>query len=98
MTNQVGADLEQMVELARRFDAKAAEVDQLVADLSRLIGSGGAMGAVYWQGQLADRFRTEWDGVYVRNLRELAEALRAQSRYVDDNRRRSNLVLNGIDA
>jgi uncharacterized protein YukE len=97
-STQVGADLEQMVELARRFDAKAGEVDHLVADLSRLVGSGGAMGSVFWQGQLADRFRAEWESVYVKSLRELAEALRAQARYVDDNRRRSNLVLNGVDA
>jgi uncharacterized protein YukE len=96
-TTQVGANLEQLAELARRFEAKAGEVDQLVADLSRLIGTGGSMGSVFWQGRLADQFRSDWDGVYVRNLRDLAEALRQQARYVDDNRRRSNLVLNGID-
>jgi uncharacterized protein YukE len=97
-TGQVGANLEQMIELAQRFQVKADEVEQLITDLSRLVGSGGAMGAVYWQGRLADRFRAEWDSVYVRNLRQLADALRDQARYVDDNRRRSNLVLNGIDA
>ena len=97
-TGQVGANLEQMVELAQRFQVKADEVEHLITDLSRLIGSGGAMGAVYWQGRLADQFRVEWDGVYVRNLRQLADALRDQARYVDDNRRRSNLVLNGVDA
>jgi uncharacterized protein YukE len=97
-TGHVGANLDQLVELAQRFRAKADEVEHLVADLSRLVGSGGAMGAVYWQGRLADRFRTEWDTVYVPNLRQLADALRDQARFVDDNRRRSNLVLNGIDA
>jgi uncharacterized protein YukE len=97
-SGHVGADLDQLVELAQRFQIKADEVEHLITDLSRLIGSGGAMGAVYWQGRLADRFRTEWDTVYVRNLRQLVDALRDQARYVDDNRRRSNLVLNGIDA
>src|SRR5262245_47397982 len=97
-TGHVGANLDQMVELARNFQLKADEVTQLVSDLSRLVGSGGAMGAVYWQGRLADHFRSEWEGVYVPNLRQLADALRDQARYVDDNRRRSNLVLNGIDA
>lgn len=96
-TTQVGANLDQLAELARRFEAKATDVEQLVADLSRLIGTGGAMGSVFWQGRLADQFRADWDGVYVRNLRDLAEALRQQARYVDDNRRRSNLVLNGVD-
>ena len=95
---QVGANLTQMSELSRQFDVKAAEVEELIASLSRLVGSGGAMGSVFWQGQVADRFRADWESVYVRNLRQLAEALRQQARYVDDNRRRSNLVLNGIDA
>ena len=43
-------------------------------------------------------FRAQWDTVYVKNLHQLVEALHDQARYVDDNRRRSNLVLNGIDA
>lgn len=97
-TSQVGANLDQMVELARRFETKASDVEALIADLSRLVGGGGAMGSVFWQGQVADRFRSEWETVYVRSLRELASALRDQARYVDENRRRSNLVLNGIDA
>lgn len=97
-STQVGANLEQMAVLAARFEAKASEVEALISDLSALVGSGGSMGSVFWQGQLADRFRHEWDAVYVRNLRELVVALRDQARYVDENRRRSNLVLNGIDA
>ncbi len=95
---QVGANLDQMRQLSQRFDAKAAEVDQLVTELSNLIGSGGAMGSVFWQGHLADRFRSDWDSVYVRNLRQLSQALREQARYVDENRRRTNAVLNGVDA
>ena len=94
----VGANLSQLAELQRTFERKAAEVEQLIGEVSRLVGSSGAPGAVHWQGRLADRFRSEWDSVYVRNLRQLVEALRDQSRYVDENRRRSNLVLNGIDA
>jgi uncharacterized protein YukE len=97
-TSQVGANLEHLTELSHRFQAKAGEVEALIADLSRLVGSSGAMGAVFWQGQVADRFRVEWETVYVKGLRDLAEALRDQARYVDENRRRSNLVLNGIDA
>ena len=97
-SSQVGVNLEQMVELSHRFQTKAGEVEALIADLSRLVGSGGAMGSVFWQGQLADRFRHEWDAVYVRGLRDLADALREQARFVDENRRRSNLVLNGVDA
>ena len=97
-TTQVGVNLEQMVELARRFESKASDVEHLISDLSRLVGSGGSMGSVFWQGRLADQFRSEWETVYVKNLRELAEALRQQARYVDDNRRRSNLVLNGVDS
>lgn len=98
VTDTVGVNLEQMVELQQTFEAKAAEIDQLVADISRLVGSGGAPGAVHWQGRLADDFRAQWDSVYVKNLRELVQALHDQARYVNENRRRSNLVLNGVDA
>jgi uncharacterized protein YukE len=97
-SSQVGVNLEQMTELSHRFQAKAGEVDTLAADLSRLVGTGGAMGSVFWQGQLADRFRADWETTYLRGLRDLADALREQARYVDENRRRSNLVLNGVDA
>jgi uncharacterized protein YukE len=96
--DQIGVNLTQMTDLQRSFEAKAVEVEQLVTDLSRLVGTGGGMGTVFWQGRVADRFRAEWDTMYVRSLRQLAEALRLQARYVDDNRRRSNLALNGVDA
>lgn len=97
-TDTVGVNLGQMTQLGQTFEAKAAEVEQLAADISRLVGTAGAPGAVHWQGRLADEFRGEWDGVYVKNLRQLAQALRDQARYVDESRRRTNLVLNGIDA
>jgi uncharacterized protein YukE len=97
-TDTVGVNLTQMAELQRTFEQKAAEVEQVIGDVSRLVGSAGSPGAVHWQGRLADQFRSEWDGVYVKNLRQLSQALRDQSRYVDENRRRSNLVLNGVDA
>ena len=43
-TDTVGVNLSQMVELQRTFEQKAAEVDQLVADVSRLVGTAGAPG------------------------------------------------------
>ena len=97
-TDTVGVNLTQMSDLQRTFEAKAGQIEQLVAEVSRLVGSAGAPGAVHWQGRLADQFRQEWDGVYVKNLRQLTEALQQQARYIDENRRRSNLVLNGVDA
>jgi hypothetical protein len=87
-----------MVELQRMFETKAAEVDQLVVDLTALVGSGGATGSVHWQGRLADTFRAEWESVFVPNLRQLVQSLRDQAIYINENRRRSNLVLNGVDA
>src|SRR5690606_30921336 len=77
-TDTVGVNLAQMAELQRTFDAKAAQVEQLVAEVSRLVGSAGAPGAVHWQGRVADQFRQEWDGVYVKNLRQLTQALQQQ--------------------
>ena len=66
--------------------------------ISGPVGGAGAPGAVHWQGRIADQFRLEWDSVYVKNLRQLVLALQEQARYVNENRRRSNLALNGIDA
>jgi uncharacterized protein YukE len=97
-SDTVGVNLSQMAELQHTFEAKAGQVDQLIAEVSALVGSAGAPGAVHWLGRVADDFRTEWDTVYVKNLRQLVEALHDQARFIDDNRRRSNLVLNGIDA
>ncbi len=97
-TDTIGLNLSQMADLQRTFDAKAAEVDQLIAQISTLVGTAGTPGSVHWQGRLADQFRTEWDGVFVKNLRQLVQALQQQARYIDDSRRRTNLVLNGVDA
>lgn len=97
-TDNVGLNLSQMADLQRTFDTKAAEIEQLIAQISTLVGSAGAPGSVHWQGQLAEQFRAEWDGVFVKNLRQLVQAFQQQARYIDDSRRRTNLVLNGIDA
>ncbi len=94
----VGVNLSQMVELQQTFEQRAAQIEDLIATITNLVGSTGAPGAVHWQGRLADDFRAEWDAVYVRNLRQLVDALHDQARYVNENRRRSNLVLNGVDA
>ena len=94
----VGVNLSQMVELQQAFESRALQLDDLIAAISSLVGTGGAPGAVHWQGKLADDFRIEWDSVYVRNLRQLVDALHEQARYVNESRRRSNLVLNGVDA
>jgi len=94
----VGVNLTQMVQLQQTFDERSAQIEELIAAISSLVGSTGTPGSVHWQGKLADDFRAEWDAVYVKNLRQLVEALREQARYVNESRRRSNLVLNGIDA
>ena len=93
----VSVDLGQMLELQHAFDTRADQIDELTAAISALVGTGGAPGSVHWVGRIADQFRSQWDTVYVRNLRAASDALREQSRYVSENRRRSNLVLNGVD-
>ncbi len=97
-TDTVGANLAQLADLQRTFETKAGQVYQLVSEISSLVGGAGSPGAVHWQGRLADQFRTEWQTVYVKSLRQLVAALHEQARYVNENRRRSNLALNGIDA
>ena len=95
-TDTIGLNLTQMVELQRALERKAADVEQLASELGGLIGAGGGSGAVHWQGRLADQFRQDWDSVFAVNLRQLAQALHDQARFVDDSRRRANLVLTGV--
>ncbi|HNI34645.1 MAG TPA: WXG100 family type VII secretion target [Microthrixaceae bacterium] len=53
---QLGADVEQLDRLGARFKEKAAEIDQMQAQISSQITG------TWWQGGDADKFRGEWTG------------------------------------
>ena len=67
---QLGADVEQLDRLARKFDEEASQITQAVSQINSQVQSA------WWKGTDADRFRQEWQGTYASQLRRIAEALR----------------------
>lgn len=96
--DHVGADLGQLATLRQLFDAKAAEVDEIVQAVSAAVGPPGGQGSVRWEGQVAERFRQDWGSTFVPNLRRVGEALRESAGYVEQNRQNISQALNGTVA
>lgn len=92
----VGANITQLGTLRQLFDQKAAEVDELIRQVSTAVGTPGGQGAVHWEGQVAERFRGDWNSTFVPNLRRLGEALHESAAYVERNRQNIDQVLNGV--
>lgn len=68
---KVGAELGQMQQLKRTFDKHSREVNQLMASIDRQVG------ATWWEGPAANRFREAWKGEFRPALRKLEQALDA---------------------
>jgi len=66
---QLGADVEQLDQLAARFRSTADEIGQMVNQLGTQIHSA------WWQGPDADRFKSEWDGTYRAQLQNVCSRL-----------------------
>jgi WXG100 family type VII secretion target len=67
---QLGADVEQLDGLARRFQEESSQVDQLISRITSQINE------VWWQGPDAERFKSEWQGTFTQQLRNISTALR----------------------
>lgn len=70
---QLGADVEQLDQLARTFNEEAGKIQQAVSRIS------GQVNGVWWKGPDADRFRNEWEGTYRNQLQRIADELRQQA-------------------
>lgn len=84
---QIGGEIEQMNTLVTAFRAKAGEVTQLSNDVDRQLG------ATWWVGPAADRFRNSWTTEYKPALQRLNQALTDAAAEVD--RRKQALVQSG---
>ena len=73
---QLGADVEELDRLARTFQEEAAKIEQATARISSQVNS------VWWKGPDADRFRSEWEGSYRAQLRQIAERLKQTGQQV----------------
>ena len=53
---QLGADVEQLDQLSRKFDQEAQQIAQATQQISSQVNS------TWWKGPDADRFKNEWEG------------------------------------
>ena len=67
---QLGADVEQLDSLSKKFDAEAQMIAQATQQISAQVNS------TWWKGPDADKFRNEWEGQFASQLKKIAEALR----------------------
>lgn len=68
-----GADIEQVQQLSNQLNAKANDIQSIVSQLSSAINS------VNWLGPDADRFRSDWTGQHVAQLKQVITALQTAS-------------------
>jgi len=67
---QLGADVEQLDQLARKFEQEAQQIAQATQQISSQVNS------TWWKGPDADKFRNEWESQFASQLKKIAEALR----------------------
>jgi len=67
---KMGADVEQLDTLAKKFDTEAEQLNQTINQI------GSQVKPVWWQGRDADRFRSEWDSQFAAQLRRISESLK----------------------
>jgi uncharacterized protein YukE len=67
---QLGADVEELDRLARKFDEEAQQISQATQQISSQVQS------TWWKGHDSDRFKSEWNSNYASQLRKIAEALK----------------------
>ena len=66
---QLGADVEQLDQLSKKFDQEADRISQATSQISSQVNS------TWWKGPDADKFKNEWEGQFASQLKKIAEAL-----------------------
>jgi hypothetical protein len=79
MSTMYGADVGQLRELARQFDASADRLD------ANRMTVGNAIRISAWVGPVAVRFRAQWDSDHSRRVHDAAERLRTAARALRAN-------------
>lgn len=73
---QLGADVDALDELSRRFTGSADQIGELISGLAAQIQSA------WWVGGDADKFRGDWDGQYKPQLQSVCDRLRETAQAV----------------
>ncbi len=66
---QLGADVEQLDMLSRKFDEEAQKIESTISTISAQLGQ------TWWQGADAERFRNQWEGADTSTLRQVVQRL-----------------------
>ncbi len=75
----VGADVEQLNQLSAQLNNKANDIQNVVSQLTSAINS------VEWKGNDANQFRSDWEGQYVSQLKQVIDALQTASQNAKRN-------------
>ena len=68
---QLGADVEQLEMLGRKFDEESQKIEATISAISSQIAG------TWWQGADADRFRNQWESADTSSLRQVVQRLQA---------------------
>lgn len=74
-----GQDIDQVRQLAGQLNAKAGDIESVISQLTSAVNS------VQWMGPDAERFRSDWQGQHVPQLRQVVTALQNASQHATRN-------------
>ena len=75
----IGADVEQLNQLATQLNSKASDIQNVISQLSSAINS------VQWVGPDANKFKSDWSGHHVGQLKAVVSALQSASQSAKKN-------------
>jgi len=75
----IGQDPEQVKNLAKQLDSKASEIKNVISQLTSAVNS------VQWQGQDAQKFKSDWQSNHVPQLNKVVDALQNASQSAKRN-------------
>lgn len=82
MAIQQGANVAELRGVAKQFDVKANEIDQIKNNLNALINNNIPAN---WAGRDAEQFKGEWQSTGMKSLAQLIDQLREASRTMNAN-------------
>ena len=74
-----GQDIDQVRQLATQLNAKAGDIEGVISQLTSAVNS------VQWMGPDAERFKAEWQGQHVPQLKQVVSALQNASQNANRN-------------
>lgn len=74
-----GQDIDQVRQLGTQLNSKASDIESVISQLTSAVNS------VQWMGPDAERFKSDWEGQHVRQLRQVVSALQKASQDASRN-------------